>query len=810
MSGHHHFKATLTALLTAWLFISTHCGAQTISRMSSRFLARGEQALLEIAIAGETPQSVPVIPAVPGVEIRSFGGARPRQSPGQRMEFVFPFLVSSYEIGPHVLPSIEVITAKSKTRTEPLEFTVFNPDEVQWAEAVVGGIPFRYASAFRIMNPRPFEGETTPVEIKIFVPRDLFVEDWGIPDFERDGVTAWRFQPSIMKGEVNLLGMPHISVAYPSTLTPTRAGKVGIGPATVRLMTTQVVMDGFMRRVAQEVNLTVPKLEIETTPLPPGAPQGFENAVGSFSLESSTAQTEVQEGDPIQIKVVVRGSGNLDTLRPPKPVDADGWKVYEASAEQRGDERRELSGHTVFHQFMRPLELKSAIPAFRLVYFEPRSKTYKTLTTEPIALQMKPALAPRPDSLTVPPALSVPVERMTDILGVLRPASLTVSGEKRLPWWLGHTVAALIALGLLAKAFWMRNAHRFRRDPVRDERIKALREIESMKKGDDAGFLMSAGAFIERWLGGNPAPEIREVLAERDAVCFRPERQDKPLLDPKRRDAILRTLRKAAMVVLLGGMLGLGQSRGEDVAKLAQEAYDSARYDEAIAHWLKAGNYDDLSADTLYNIGNACYRAGSPGHAALYYRRAMARDPGHQEARQNLRFIERKYGSITVHRPEYQYALARLSLPTWQGMLWAGGWISLLSILVFPATRSGSRLRIAGITGLVVGPLLAASGGLGWRYYPNDSEFAAVERQAVIIGDKAVLHADAARTSPEVIDAPPGSICEVISESGRWAYVAFATKTRGWIPMESIEKVVPDKAPEAPKIRKPKADGKSA
>ena len=43
-----------------------------------------------------------------------------------------------------------------------------------------------------------------------------------------------------------------------------------------------------------------------------------------------------------------------------------------------------------------------------------------------------------------------------------------------------------------------------------------------------------------------------------------------------------------------------------------------------------------------------------------------------------------------------------------------------------------------------------------------------------------------------------------------WSYVAFATKTRGWLPIEAIEKVVPDKAPEPPKFRKPKADGKTA
>jgi predicted small lipoprotein YifL len=810
MSGTRHFNA-LTVLLTAWLLISAHAGAEAISRLSSRFLARGEQALLEIAVTGVQPTAFPIIPEVPGVEIRLLGqGAKPKQIPGRRLEYVFEYRVSSYDTGIHVLPAFEVTAGSMKSRTEPLEFTIFNPDDLQWSDAVVGGIRFRYASAFRVMNQRLYEGETTPVEIKIFVPRDLFVDDWGIPDFQRDGVTSWRFQPSSWRGQINLLGMPYQSVAYPSTLTPMRPGKVGIGPATVRLVTTQVVMDGFNRRVYQEVNLAVPKLEIETTPLPEGAPQGFENAIGSFNLKTDTAITDVQEGDPIPVDIHVTGSGNLDTLRPPKPVDASGWKVYEATMDQRGDERRELSGTTVFHQFMRPLGLKSAVPSFRLVYFDPKDKTYKTLTTEPIPLKMTPSIAPKADTLTPPQAVMEPVERMTDILGIIHPADLTIRGASRLSGWTGHIIGGLLALGLIAKALWMRHGHKFRKDPAREAWMSELREIECMRDGDDAGFLMSAGRFIERWLGGNPSPDVRTVLAERDSVCFRQDRGDRPVLEPKRREAILKMLRKAAMLWLVTAVLGTGQARAGDIAAQATAAYDSARYDEAIGLWLKAGRYEELAPDTLFNIGNACYRAGSPGHAALYYRRALARDPGHQESRQNLRFIERKHGSITVHRPEYRYAIAKLPLSTWKGMLWAGVWFCTLAALVFPATRPGARIRMAAVVVWVIGPLLAACGALGWLYFPNDAEFAAVERQAVIVGEKAILHSDAARTSPEVIDAPPGSLCEVIRESGRWAYVAFATKTRGWVPMENIERIVPAAPPIPPTIRKPKADGKSA
>lgn len=813
----------LLILLAAWISLPCIANAQLSSRLSTRFLARGEQALLEVAISGGQPADFPRMPAVENVTIQPVGtGVQTRLLPGRRLEYIFEFLVSSYEVGDHTIPSIEMQIGGTKFRTHPIEFSVFNPDELQWAEARAGEIRFRYASTFRTLNPNPFEGETIPVEIKLFLPADLFVDDWGIPDFERDGLTAWRFQPSALRGRINLLGIPYVAVAYPSTLTPTRSGKVSIGPAKLRLITTQVVTDGILRRVAIESHLKIPKLDLEAKPLPAGAPEGFDNAIGDFEISVTTTETEVVEGDPIPLDIFINGSGNLDTIRPPKPVTSEGWKIYDATPEVRGDERRELSGSAVFRQFIRPLEIKAEIPSYRLVFFNPKKKAYESILTEPIALRMSPSTAQPAVSIGPPQALSTPLERMTDILGLLQPTSLTMPSATRFPGWLGHAIGALAALGLILKALWMRIQPRLHRNPERDARITALRQLESsVKSADDIAFLMTAGRFIERWLGNHPNPDVQAVLAERDAVCFRNDKPATGILDSKRRAAILKTLRTSLTACIAAFLLAFTPqpaiaaepdepTPAASLADQARDAYDSAKFTEAIALWLKAGRYEDLAADTLYNIGNASYRAGSPGHAALYYRRALARDPGHQESRQNLRFLKRKHGAITIHRPEYQYALARLPLNVWKGTLWTGAWLSILAMLVFPATRAGARIRVAAVAGLVIGPLLAAFGGLGWRYYPNDAEFAPLQHQAVIINDKTVVHADASRTSPEVIDAPPGSLCEIIKESGRWAYIAFATKTRGWVPISDIEKVLPDHPPTPPKIRKPKAEDKNA
>ncbi|MEX1048801.1 MAG: hypothetical protein WED15_04700 [Akkermansiaceae bacterium] len=782
---------------------------QTTSRISSTFLARGEQAVLEVSVLGGIPDEFPEIMEVQNLSILPSGRG---PMPGRRREFTFEYIVAGYEPGSYTIPAIEVMVGGLKTMTEPLDFMIFNPDELRWDEIEIGGKLVRYATSFRALNEQPYENQTTPAEMKLFVPEDLVVEDWGIPDFERDGVTAWRFQPSGFRGSrINLLGRRYVTVAYPSTLTPTRTGSVSIGPAKVRLTTREVISDPFPRLVNPQAHFTVPKLELEALPLPEGAPAGFSNAVGSFQLTAGSSVSEIEEGEPITVEIVVSGSGNLDTLQPPKLANDDGWKVYGTVTEQRGDERRLISGSVVFQQSIRPLEMKSEIPPFRFVYFDPRDKVYKTLLTEPITLEMRAGTA-RPPGTEIAQAMPVPFERMTDILAVLRPAQFTVPAATALPAWLLHGLGGLIALTLILKAYWMRYAPRLRKDPVRAARLTHLRAVEKSPPDDDSEFLRSAGGFIERWLGATPDPEIQTILAERDAVCFL-DTKPKNVLDRRRRVEILKLLRKAAVALTFLITLGFAsplQASVEDTGRQALEAYDSGKYDEALKLWLGAGHFEELSADTLYNIGNACYRAGSAGQAALYYRRALARDSDHQEARQNLRFIERKYGSISVQRPEYQYALARFPLSTWQGIGWTGAWLCLLALLVIPATRPGARARLIAAAALFIGPLLTGVGLLGWRYFPNDAEFARLDRQAVIVAENVTLHTDAARTAPEVIDAPPGSLCEIISQSGRWAFVAFATKTRGWVPVESIEKVIPNAPPEVPIFRKPRSDSKTA
>jgi len=778
--------------------------------LSSRFLVRGEQARLEITIAGDQPDGPPPTPKVDGLTLRSLDSGQPelRLLERRQLAYVFRYSVLSYDVGRHRIPAISVPVGGFPMETRALDLEVFASDQLSWIDVRNGRESMRCAAAFRVADDKPFENETIPVELKLYVPADLPVEDWGIPEFERDGLAVWRFEPNRMKSRVILNGKGHTGVSYPSTLTPTRSGSASIGPARVRLMTVRRIPDAFgFRSIESPLWIDVAATTLEARALPSGAPSGFRNAVGRFSIRSTCEIEEIREGDPVVVQLEVSGAGNLNSLAAPEPLDAPGWKPYEATPVPRGEERRAIEGKISFRQFLRPLEVQSQIPVFRLVYFDPDLEQYATALSEPIPLRVLPSTITSLSSTAPPPKASTPVERMTDILAAL-PAGQT-GGTGRLPWqWLWHLIPGLIAAALLLRIAWRAIAPRLRRDPVRIARQQEFASLGRLSS-NNRDFYRGIGAFIERWLGTQVAEDrdLAGIINDRDQRCFDPAIDDETVPGAERR-RVMRTLRRHLTTLALASSL-LWSAHPADAAEATDgtplAAYDAGLYVDAARMWLAEAPYEELDATRLYDIGNCWYRLDSAGQAALYYRRALHRQPGHPEALQNLRFLERKFGSLSVKRPEYQYVLAKLPKHFWINLLFAGAWMIALGLLCFPATRPGSRIRVAAVTALVAAPIAAGVGGLGWRYYPDDARFAAPAEQAVVVADDAVLFTDANRSSPEVIDAPPGSLCRVVAERGRWVYVSFATRTRGWVPAEKVERLIPDAPPEPPSATRPRA-----
>lgn len=767
--------------------------ADVSSRISSRFLTRGEKALLEISVTGTKPKMFPRIIQNDQYSIQPASNAPvAKPLPGKKIEWVFDYIISSYQVGSHTISPIEIDLDGTKHLTPAIDFVIYNPDELQWLEASAGNTRFKYAAAIKALKSNVYDGESTPVEIKLFVPSDLMVIDWGIPDIERDGLTAWRFQAAPLKSSVNLLGSAYTSISYPSTITPTRSGTIGIGPATVRLITTQVIMDGFLRRINSESQIQIPKLQLNATPLPEGAPNGFENAVGDFQLNVSTDQVEFKEGEPIAVDVTISGTGNLDSISIPKSTAPDGWKFYDASPANRGEERLQQSGKIVFRQLIRSNQLKSEIPPFRFVFFNPAKQTYETLVSNSIPIQMKPSATPSNEDMASP-IKSVPIERMTDILGLINTPDPVNTSPSRWPnLWL-HIVGAISSLSLLAFAIRNRKKHALHLNTAQASALRTLKEIENQSLSD-ISFIQKVCQIVEPFLKTKPHPEMEGLIQQRDLYAYQQDKSIDLKMDHQRRLAILKIVRQTIKTSTLILCFVLAQRLHADpqtTTDPAHQAYLKADYANAIAIWQKNANTQPLSANTLYHIGNAQYRLGNPGYANLYYQRALLKQPSHVEAKQNSKFITRKYGSITPTLSAIQYIASSLTIPLISFIQSASVWLVVLSAIAFMAFYHNKRIKITTAALCIVSLLTCLASTLAWFNHPNNPKNPHITSTAFIVSNQAKMRVDASRNSAEIMDAPPASTCQVIHQANDWTYVAINQETRGWLLSKDIELLIP-------------------
>ncbi len=208
----------------------------------------------------------------------------------------------------------------------------------------------------------------------------------------------------------------------------------------------------------------------------------------------------------------------------------------------------------------------------------------------------------------------------------------------------------------------------------------------------------------------------------------------------------------------------------------ANALYDAGKFGEAKQAYERLAGRGEWSANLFYNLGNAAYRVGTPGVAALNYERALALDAAHAEARANLRWLREQTGAKTAPLRWWEYAY-----PNWSGDVFAIGAAVAFWCGVFAVSGVVFQRRYFGWAALAF--LLAAYAGGGvWR--------AEQERTvAVVIGKDAAAKLAPADRAGLAESLPAGSRVRVLSERGEWIYCALPGGGRGWIAEPQLEKV---------------------
>ncbi len=165
-------------------------------------------------------------------------------------------------------------------------------------------------------------------------------------------------------------------------LFPKESGNIEIKPTTA---TVKEDARHLEKVFSNRVNLKVKSL-------PAGAPDHFNNAVGSFIVDLKTKNTDTQTliNHPVDVVVKLKGEGNLSADLLPKLASSDAYKIYPPKIErslQNGD--KGITGTVEAHYIIVPLKPGNiTVDTSAFSFFDPQTKKYVDLGIRKVMLDV--------------------------------------------------------------------------------------------------------------------------------------------------------------------------------------------------------------------------------------------------------------------------------------------------------------------------------------------------------------------------------------------------------------------------------------
>lgn len=233
-----------------------------------------------------------------------------------------------------------------------------------------------------------------------------------------------------------------VAVIRRTALFPTQSGRLTIPPLEVRCAVQvqaqrrrgsdpldMFFSDPFFQRFQTvEYDFKSNPITITVDPLPSNAPASFTGAVGSFTLQAALDKKEVQAGDPLTLRLVVSGTGNVKLLTIPRPELPADMETYEPKiADEVTREGGVIQGRKSAEYLV-----VARNPGVRVIepiaftYFDLGRKQYITLRSQRFEIRIKPG---RESAGTVPLAAKSDVRVLGQDIRFLK---MSLSGLKKI------------------------------------------------------------------------------------------------------------------------------------------------------------------------------------------------------------------------------------------------------------------------------------------------------------------------------------------------------------------------------------------
>jgi hypothetical protein len=193
--------------------------------------------------------------------------------------------------------------------------------------------------------------------------------------------------PTQLSGEQRIVnGIPYRAyLLRRRALFPVKTGTLAITPAEADITTGFLFAGHRVHRVSNG-------LKVRVKPLPPGGPPGIANAnVGQWQLTMDVSPTSVELGQPITVRVILEGTGNVKNVTPPKLTAPAALKVYDpTTTDKLTPNKNKIQGRRVMEYLVMPQRTGTfTLPGLEFPYFDPRRREYDVSRTDAVTITVE-------------------------------------------------------------------------------------------------------------------------------------------------------------------------------------------------------------------------------------------------------------------------------------------------------------------------------------------------------------------------------------------------------------------------------------
>lgn len=691
---------------------------------------------------------------------------------------------------------------------------------------------------------RVCEQEPVLLTYKVYTLVDLTSLDGKMPDlkgFHTQEVPLPQ-QKSFHLEKVN--GKNYRCVTWSQyVMFPQMTGKLSIPSITFKGIVVQrnnsvdpfeAFFNGGSGYIEVKRNIVAPGIDIQVDPLPK-RPVDFSGGVGHFTISAQLNHKTVKEGEPLTLRVVVGGIGNLKLIKQPVvdfPKDFDRYdpKVSDKTKLTANG----IEGNMIYDYLVVPRNRGDyTIPAVSLTYYDTSTNSYKTIKTQPLQVKIEKGDGNKTtvDDFSDQPKDIKPIKTSDeDVVGVY--TSFVGSGSYWL--WLVLPFVVFVAVLVVFRKRALDSANivaskQKRATKVATKRLKTAYRL--MKVGRSGEFYDEVLRALWGYVGDRMNMPVESLSRENVVEAFEARNVQKETTekfvhaldeceferyspgDPAGNmnktyesamiaimdiENTIKTAKKKVAAPVLLALITLLFAATTATAAPAKVAITKVDADKEYAkgNYLQASkDYSDLlkvgeSVELYYNLGNCYYRLGNITKSIIAYEKAHRLSPSDRDVTFNLEFVREKTID-KIERQEKNFFSAGYTML--QNLMDMDAW-ACLSIVAFFACLGMAMLFLLGrdewmrklgfYVALLSVFVFVFSTLFAWQQKHN---FDARDR-AVVVAPSASVKLTPSDSSADAVVVHEGTAVQIVDRTmSDWYSVKLDDGKEGWLKRNSLE-----------------------